>query len=56
VKPAEPIFQMRKANTMANGVTACTGLPGSQIAQNETIRHFQARLGSEAIRIGQACG
>src|SRR5262249_9749320 len=30
------------ANTMANGVSACTGLPGSQIAQNETIRHFQA--------------
>src|SRR6201998_1185319 len=44
------------ANTMANGVSACTGLPGSQIAQNETIRHFQARLGSEAIRIGQALG
>jgi 2-dehydropantoate 2-reductase len=44
------------ANTMANGVSACTGLPGSQIAQNEMIRHFQARLGSEAIRIGQARG
>ena len=44
------------ANTMANGVSACTGLPGSQIAQNEAIRHFQARLGSEAIRIGQARG
>src|ERR1700738_3499818 len=44
------------ANTMANGVSACTGLPGSQIAQNETIRHFQARLRSEAIRIGQARG
>ena len=44
------------ANTMANGVSACTGLSGAQIAQNETIRHFQARLGSEAIRIGQARG
>jgi 2-dehydropantoate 2-reductase len=44
------------ANTMANGVSACTGLPGAQIAQNEAIRHFQARLGSEAIRIGQARG
>src|SRR2546423_7326317 len=44
------------ANTMANGVSACTGLAGSQIAQNEAIRHFQARLGSEAIRIGQARG
>ena len=41
---------------MANGVSACTGLSGAQIAQNETIRHFQARLGSEAIRIGQALG
>ena len=44
------------ANTMANGVSACTGLPGAQIAQNEAIRHFQARLGSEAIRIGEARG
>ena len=26
------------------------------MAQNETIRRFQARLGSEAIRIGQALG
>jgi 2-dehydropantoate 2-reductase len=43
-------------NTMANGVSACTGLSGSQCADNETIRHFQARLGSEAIRIGQARG
>src|SRR6266404_9577965 len=31
------------ANTMANGVSACTGLPGSQIAQNEPIRIGQAR-------------
>jgi 2-dehydropantoate 2-reductase len=44
------------ANTMANGVSACTGLSGAEIAQNEAIRHFQARLGSEAIRIGQARG
>jgi 2-dehydropantoate 2-reductase len=44
------------ANTMANGVSACTGLSGAQIAQNEAIRHFQARLGSEAIRIGEARG
>ena len=44
------------ANSMANGVSAGTGLSGAQIAQNETIRHFQARLGSEAIRIGQARG
>jgi 2-dehydropantoate 2-reductase len=44
------------ANSMANGVSACTGLSGAQITQNEAIRHFQARLGSEAIRIGQALG
>jgi len=44
------------ANSMANGVSACTGLSGSQITDNETIRHFQARLASEAIRIGQARG
>jgi 2-dehydropantoate 2-reductase len=44
------------ANTMANGVSACTGLSGAQCADNEAIRHFQARLGSEAIRIGQALG
>ena len=44
------------ANTLANGVSVCTGLPGAQIAQNEAIRHFQARLGSEAIRIGEARG
>jgi 2-dehydropantoate 2-reductase len=28
------------ANTMANGMSACTGLSGAQIAQNEAIRHF----------------
>ena len=44
------------ANTMANGVSACTGLPGAQLAQSAPIRHFQARLGSEAIRVGQALG
>jgi 2-dehydropantoate 2-reductase len=43
-------------NSMANGVSACTGLPGAQITQNEAIRHFQARLGSEAIRVGQSLG
>jgi 2-dehydropantoate 2-reductase len=31
------------ANTMANGVSACTGLPGSQIAQSAAIRIGQAR-------------
>src|SRR5689334_13484251 len=44
------------ANSSANGVSACTGLSGAQLTANETIRHFQARLASEAIRIGQALG
>src|SRR5579885_3634379 len=44
------------ANSMANGVSACTGLSGAEITRNEAIRHFQARLGSEAIRVGQALG
>ncbi len=41
---------------MANGASACTGLSGAQMAQNEAIRRFQVRLGSEAMRIGQALG
>src|SRR3954454_1673357 len=44
------------ANSMANGVSAATGLAGARMAQDERIRRFQARLGSEAIRIGQALG
>ena len=44
------------ANVIGNGLSACTGLPGAQILQNETLRRFQMRLGSEAIRVGQAQG
>jgi 2-dehydropantoate 2-reductase len=43
-------------NSMGNGVSACTGLSGAQMAQNGTVRRFQARLAAEAIRIGQALG
>src|SRR5262249_8479275 len=43
-------------NSMANRASAGTGLSGARTTQNEPIRHFQARLGSEAIRIGQALG
>jgi 2-dehydropantoate 2-reductase len=43
-------------NSMANGVSASTGLSGAAMAQEERIRRFQARVGSEAIRIGQALG
>jgi 2-dehydropantoate 2-reductase len=44
------------ANVMGNGLSACTGLPGGQILQNETLRRFQMRLGGEAMRVGQAQG
>ena len=33
-----------------------TGLPGGELLQSEPIRRFSTRLGSEAIRVGQAHG
>jgi 2-dehydropantoate 2-reductase len=44
------------ANAMANGLSASTGLTGGELLQNEPIRRFSTRLGSEAIRVGQAHG
>jgi 2-dehydropantoate 2-reductase len=44
------------ANAMQNGLSACTGLPGAKIVQTEPLRRFSMRLGSEAIRVGQALG
>jgi 2-dehydropantoate 2-reductase len=44
------------ANSMQNGVSACTGLTGGQMVSLDPVRRFSARLGSEAIRIGQAAG
>ena len=44
------------ANAMGNGLSACTGLPGGEMLHNEPIRRFSTRLGSEAIRVGQAHG
>jgi len=44
------------ANVMQNGLSACTGLPGVKIVQTEPLRRFSTRLGSEAIRVGQALG
>ena len=41
---------------MGNGLSACTGLPGGQMLESEPIRRFSTRLGSEAIRVGQAHG
>jgi 2-dehydropantoate 2-reductase len=44
------------ANVMGNGLAACTGLGSNQMLDNESIRQFSTRLGSEAIRVGQALG
>src|SRR6266516_7470978 len=44
------------ANAMQNGLSACTGLPGGDMLKNDPIRRFSTRLGSEAIRVGQALG
>jgi len=43
-------------NAMANGMSACTGLISRDILMNDGLRRFGARLGSEAIRVGQALG
>ena len=43
-------------NAMANGMSACTGLVSKDILLNDQLRQFGARLGSEAIRVGQALG
>ncbi|MEM9681776.1 MAG: 2-dehydropantoate 2-reductase [Pseudomonadota bacterium] len=43
-------------NSMANGMSASTGLISRDILQNDGLRRFGARLGSEAIRVGQALG
>jgi 2-dehydropantoate 2-reductase len=41
---------------MGNGLSACTGLPGGEMLRSDPIRRFSTRLGSEAIRVGQAHG
>jgi 2-dehydropantoate 2-reductase len=43
-------------NVMGNGLSACTGMISRDMMKNDTIRHFSNRLGSEAIRVGQALG
>ena len=43
-------------NAMANGLSACTGLVSRDILLNDTLRAFTAKVGSEAIRVGQALG
>jgi 2-dehydropantoate 2-reductase len=43
-------------NVMGNGLSACTGMVTKDMIRNDAIRQFSARLGSEAIRVGQALG
>jgi 2-dehydropantoate 2-reductase len=44
------------ANVMANGVSASTGLGSNECMTNEPLRRFMLRLGSEAVRVGEALG
>src|SRR6185295_378286 len=39
-----------------NGVSAATGLTGSDCDRNDNIRRFAIKLGGEAVRVGQALG
>lgn len=43
-------------NGMRNGVSAATGMTGSQCDNNPAIRRFAIQLGGEAIRVGRALG
>lgn len=43
-------------NGMRNGVSAATGLNGNARDRHDAIRRFTIRLGSEAVRVGQALG
>jgi 2-dehydropantoate 2-reductase len=44
------------ANVMGNGVSACTGLTSNESVADDAVRRFMLRLGSEAIRVGEALG
>ena len=43
-------------NGMHNGVSASSGLSGKERARDERIRRLCIKIGSEAVRVGQACG
>jgi 2-dehydropantoate 2-reductase len=43
-------------NCMFNGVSASSGLINREIILDEGLRRFTLRLGSEAVRVGQALG
>ncbi len=44
------------ANAFENGMSACTGMTGNEVARSEPHRRLQIRLASETIRVGQALG
>jgi 2-dehydropantoate 2-reductase len=44
------------ANSMYNGLSACTGLSTTEMVETPEIRRFAIRLGSEAVRVGEAHG
>src|SRR5688572_8009290 len=43
-------------NSMRNGVSAATGLTGSQCDSNTVLRRFAIQLGGESIKVGRALG
>ncbi|MBR0666659.1 2-dehydropantoate 2-reductase [Roseomonas hellenica] len=43
-------------NAMGNGLCACTGLITRDTLLDDQLRRFGARLGAEAIRVGEALG
>jgi len=43
-------------NGMRNGVSAATGLTGSQCDNNTALRRFAIQLGGESLRVGRALG
>ena len=47
---------MCSSDLMQNGLSACTGLGGGDMLKSDPIRRFSTRVGSEAIRVGQALG
>jgi 2-dehydropantoate 2-reductase len=43
-------------NSMRNGVSAATGMTGSQCDNDTNIRRFAIQLGGEAVKVGYALG
>ena len=60
VKPTTNLWGERwtklTQNSMRNGVSAATGLTGSQCDANTVLRRFAIQLGGEAIKVGRALG